>query len=150
MGWRWRQKWVGLGLKVRGLGWRQVAEERWVNIWVGELDQQGVEEDKKKKWNGEEYLVAWAGGKWRKRWVGTGQGRWIAQRLGKWDGLERWRKREKIEGKGWEKWGVWEERGACNRKLERKRKICVYVCVCVRARLLLYQCSPLLLYFDLV
>ena len=49
MGWRWRQKWVGLGLKVRGLGWRQVAEERWVNIWVGELDQQGVEEDKKKK-----------------------------------------------------------------------------------------------------
>ena len=49
MGWRWRQKWVGLGLKVRGLGWRQVAEERWVDVWVGELDLQGVEEDKKKK-----------------------------------------------------------------------------------------------------
>ena len=44
---------------------------------------QRVEEERKKNKREKKRVVALVGGKWRKRWFGVRQGKWVGRRLGR-------------------------------------------------------------------
>ena len=67
------KRWFGLGLGAamsgrRKMGWR-------LGRGVGPMRSGGRK--KKKNEREKRRAVAWVSGKWRKRWVGVKQGRWV-------------------------------------------------------------------------